>query len=91
MVSNINLHPYNKGGMGEYFHLCRCSGHSATINHLDFSLPLFNPPELRGRTLIVSNCNGYEILYWDALTGKQILRNQRGKAVQVEHIRLTLG
>jgi WD40 repeat protein len=66
-----------KGGKGEYIHMSRCSGHSATISHLDFSLPLFNPPELRGRTLIVSNCNSYEILYWDALTGQQILANQR--------------
>ena len=52
----FNLRCYSKG---EYTHMFRCTGHSATINHLDFSLPLFNPPELRGRTLIVSNCNSW--------------------------------
>lgn len=65
------------GGKGEYVHLARCSGHSASICHIDFSLPLFNPPHLRGKTIICSNCNGYEILYWDQLTGAQILENQR--------------
>ena len=25
----------------------------------------------------MTNCNGYEILYWDPLTGKQILANPR--------------
>jgi len=68
-----------KGGKGHYVKLARCAGHSASVCHLDFSLPDYNPPipELRGKTLLMTNCNGYEILYWDPLTGKQILANPR--------------
>lgn len=66
-----------QGGMGCYTLLARCEGHSATIRHLDFSLPLWNPPELRGRTVVVSQCAGHEILYFDSRTGAQVLQNMR--------------
>ena len=62
---------------GGYQHLCRCTGHSATIRHLDWSLPLFNPPELRGKTIIQSNCNSREILYFNPANGHQLAVNQR--------------
>jgi hypothetical protein len=32
-----------------YTHLSRCQGHQATVTHLDWSLPLYNPPAMRGR------------------------------------------
>lgn len=50
-----------------------------SLSHIDFSLPDYNPPipELRGKTILMSNCNGYESLYWDPVTGKQILANPR--------------
>ena len=51
--------------------------HSATIRHLDWSLPLFNPPELRGKTIIQSNCNSREILYFNPANGHQLAVNQR--------------
>lgn len=65
------------GGAGCYQLLRRCEGHSATIRHLDFSTPLWNPPELRGRTVLVSQCSGYELLHWDAQRGNQIRQNMR--------------
>ena len=72
-----------QGGCGCYVLLAKCEGHSATIKHLDFSLPLWNPPELRGRTVLQSQCAGHELLYFDAgglgqaRTGKQELANMR--------------
>ncbi|KAK3283901.1 hypothetical protein CYMTET_8419, partial [Cymbomonas tetramitiformis] len=60
-----------------YTHVARCVGHSATVSHIDWSLPLSNPPELRGKTILMSNCNAYEILYWDPMSGKQLKQNQR--------------
>ena len=69
---------YKKAGYkGGYQRIARCQGHSATIKHLDFSLPLFDPPELRGKTILQSNCNSKEILYFDSKTGAKINMNQR--------------
>lgn len=65
------------GYPGGYQHLYKMRGHSATVCCIDFSLPLTAPPHLRGKTIIQSNCNGREILFWDPLTGKQITENQR--------------
>ena len=62
---------------GGYQHLYKMRGHSATVCCIDFSLPLTQPPDLRGKTIIMSNCNGREILYWDPLTGQQVTANQR--------------
>ncbi|KAK3279768.1 hypothetical protein CYMTET_12365, partial [Cymbomonas tetramitiformis] len=60
------------GGTGEYVRVSRCEGHSASVRFLDWSLPLANPPHLRGMTILQSNCAGAEILYYDPATGKQI-------------------
>ncbi|KAK3276728.1 hypothetical protein CYMTET_15223 [Cymbomonas tetramitiformis] len=54
-----------------YQHVARCKGHSSTVRHLDWSTD---------SALLQSNCSGYEILYWDAETGKQVLANQRDTA-----------
>ena len=57
-----------------YAPLSRCRGHQATITNLDWSLPDF---ARGGRRVLQSTCASYELLYWDPLTGKQILANQR--------------
>ena len=57
-----------------YAHLSRCRGHQATITNLDWSLP---DPARGGRRVLQSTCASYELLYWDPVTGKQILANQR--------------
>lgn len=52
----------------EYAHVARCSGHSATVSHIDWSAD---------SRLLQSTDNAYEILYWNPRTGRQILENQR--------------
>ena len=47
-----------------YVHACRCRGHTSYITHLDWSVD---------SRVIQSNCGAYEIIYWDAETGKPIL------------------
>ncbi|GLC44364.1 hypothetical protein PLESTF_000049800 [Pleodorina starrii] len=51
-----------------YARLARCAGHSSYITHLDWSID--------GR-VVQSNCGAYELLYFEAATGKQIRQNQR--------------
>lgn len=46
-----------------YSRVCRCTGHSATVRHLDWS---------EDSSVIQSNCSAYEILYWNPKTGKQV-------------------
>lgn len=46
----------------------RCTGHAATVSHLDWSVD---------SKTIMSNCNAYEMLYWEASTGRQVKANQR--------------
>ena len=55
----------------------KCMGHTATVSHVDWTLPLVEPKELRGRTVLKSNCNAYELLYWDPTTGRQCKHNMR--------------
>jgi len=57
-----------------YAPLSRCRGHQATITNLDWSLPDF---ARGGKRVLQSTCASYELLYWDPLTGKQVLANQR--------------
>ncbi|GFR41097.1 hypothetical protein Agub_g1741 [Astrephomene gubernaculifera] len=51
-----------------YARLARCSGHSSYITHLDWSAD--------GR-ILQSTCGAYELLYFEAGTGKQVRQNQR--------------
>ncbi|KAF5837533.1 hypothetical protein DUNSADRAFT_4226 [Dunaliella salina] len=51
-----------------YARLARCTGHSSYINHIDWSVD---------SRIIQSTCGAYELLYFDAITGKQVRQNQR--------------
>ena len=51
-----------------YVRYARCSGHSATVKHLDWSAD---------SALLQSADAGYELLYWDASTGRQVTAPQR--------------
>lgn len=53
---------------GTYELLRRCQGHSSYITHLDWSAD---------GSLVQSNCGAYEVLYWDAKTGRQACSSQR--------------
>ena len=46
----------------------RCVGHAAVVAQLDWA---------RDAALLQSTCNNYELLYWDAATGKQLRTPQR--------------
>lgn len=46
----------------------RCKGHAATVSHLDWSTD---------SKVLMSNCNAYEMLYWEAASGRQVKANQR--------------
>jgi WD40 repeat protein len=48
----------------ELKYLKKLKGHSSYITHLDWSID---------NRLIQSTCGGYELLYWDVRTGKQLL------------------
>ena len=43
-----------------YLRLKRCIGHSATVSHIDWSID---------STLLMSQCNAYELLYWNCDRG----------------------
>ena len=60
----IDIYSVRKG----YQHIHRCDGHSATVSHIDWSAD---------GSILQSNCNAHEILYWNPKTGKQIAANQR--------------
>tara|TARA_B100000780_G_C21121217_1_gene454213 strand:- start:388 stop:3804 length:3417 start_codon:yes stop_codon:yes gene_type:complete len=47
-----------------YVHASRCRGHTSYITHIDWSVD---------SRVIQSNCGAYEIIYWDAESGKPIL------------------
>ena len=49
----------------------RCVGHSSTVTHVDWSTD---------SSKLMSNDQAYELLYFDAATGKQIKANQRDTA-----------
>ncbi|KAK9824333.1 hypothetical protein WJX72_009517 [[Myrmecia] bisecta] len=51
-----------------YQRIARCNGHSSYVTHLDWSAD---------SKVIQSNCGAYELLYFDASSGKQVKANQR--------------
>jgi hypothetical protein len=55
----------------------RCVGHSGTIQHLDWSLPVPSPSEHRGKFILQSTDAAHELLHWDPETGRQVSSNQR--------------
>ena len=52
----------------EYARVTRCQGHSATVNHLDWSAD---------SGVLQSTATDYEILYWNPKNGHQVAANQR--------------
>lgn len=46
-----------------YSRIARCSGHSSYVRHLDWSA---------NSKVVQSSCGAYELLYFDAATGKQV-------------------
>uniref|UniRef100_A0A383W527 PLAT domain-containing protein n=1 Tax=Tetradesmus obliquus TaxID=3088 RepID=A0A383W527_TETOB len=54
-----------------YSRIARCSGHSRYVRHLDWSA---------NSKVVQSSCGAYELLYFDAATGKQVQQNQRDTA-----------
>ncbi|MEW5309958.1 MAG: hypothetical protein WDW38_001797 [Sanguina aurantia] len=60
----IDIYDVQRG----YVRIARCKGHSSYITHMDWSTD--------SRT-IQSNCGAFELLYWEASTGKQIRQDQR--------------
>eukprot|EP01025_Chloroclados_australasicus_P047988 TRINITY_DN5422_c1_g2_i1.p1 TRINITY_DN5422_c1_g2~~TRINITY_DN5422_c1_g2_i1.p1 ORF type:complete len:423 (+),score=32.36 TRINITY_DN5422_c1_g2_i1:23-1291(+) len=66
--------------MDAYELLSVCVGHSGTIEHLDWSLPLSAPLKLKNKMILQSNDTSREILHWNPKTGKKITHNQRDTA-----------
>jgi WD40 repeat protein len=60
-----------RGRKQAYTHAHRCVGHSASVRHLDWSAD--------SQTIATDGAD-YELLYWDALTGKQQSHNQQNTA-----------
>ena len=58
-----------------YTHLSRCRGHMAAVTHLDWSLPMF--PHLPAERILQATCAACELLYWEPVSGEQVLENQR--------------
>ncbi len=54
----IDVYSVDKG----YAKLCRCTGHSATVSGIDWSTD---------SSIIMSNSNDSELLFWNGRTGKQ--------------------
>eukprot|EP00775_Hariotina_reticulata_P001782 gene1782-2116_t len=52
----------------KYSCIAKCQGHSSYITHLDWA---------QNSRIIQTSCGAYELLYFDATTGKQVQHNQR--------------
>ncbi|CAD7702032.1 unnamed protein product [Ostreobium quekettii] len=72
-----DLRVYLYGVDRGYELVCRCVGHSGTIEHIDWSLPVEGPPGLRGRCILQANDTSRESLCWDPRSGRQVTSNQR--------------
>mmetsp|Transcript_34365 Transcript_34365/g.76299 ORF Transcript_34365/g.76299 Transcript_34365/m.76299 type:complete len:1172 (-) Transcript_34365:306-3821(-) len=62
--TNIDIYSVEKG----YQRISRCTGHSSTVRSVDWSTD---------SSIVMSTSNDYEILFWNAKTGKQITLPQR--------------
>jgi len=60
----IDIYNVDRG----YARVARCTGHSATVRGVDWSLD---------SSIIMSHSADLELLYWNARTGKQVTLNQR--------------
>ena len=72
-----DLHVYLYTVANGYHLKARCVGHSGTIEHLDWSLPIDTPVQAKGRWILQANDTSREVLHWDPRTGKQMRANQR--------------
>lgn len=76
----INSHWHKEdGGKEEYVFIARCDGHSGTVWHVDFSLPLAEPMSLVGRSVMETSDTVRELLHYD-MRGRAVhdsLRNAR--------------
>jgi len=75
----IDVYAVDKG----YKRIARCIGHSATVRGIDWS---------EDSCILMSNSNDYELLFWDARTGKQIVNpDAAGKDVNFATYTCMLG
>jgi hypothetical protein len=56
--------------MRSYTRIAWCSGHSSYVRHLDWSA---------NSKVVQSSCGAYELLYFDAATGKQVGSGKLGE------------
>lgn len=52
--------------------LLRCTGHSGTVTHVDWSLPIVLPGTPHDGKFVLQTCDtALELLYWDPTTGEE--------------------
>ena len=71
----------------QYQHVSRCFGPSASIEHLDWSLPIDQPElaKLKGRCVLMTHDANTEVLFFDPKTGRKIGQNQRDTRWATRH------
>lgn len=60
----VDVYDIKKG----FVKLSRCVGHSSTITHIDWAAD---------SSVLMSNCQAYELLHFDPRTGRQVKQSQR--------------
>lgn len=65
---HVDLYAVGGGPKGRYLRIARCSGHSAAVRTLDWSVD---------GAVLQSACAAGELLYWDGCSGRQVRENQR--------------
>lgn len=62
----------------DYQLVSKCTGHSGSIEHIDWTLPISVPgTKLNGTMIIRAVDESKNLLYWDPRTGKKVMQNQR--------------